>query len=266
MPKQPTKPTEARQLDWQKLLDEALTLPGNLGSVYSRFYNYSFMNCLLLSMQGIHEPVATYNRWQSMGRQVLKGSKAAEIVRPIIIDKKNAAGELEDRTVRFKLVKALFTVSQTDGAELPPVELPHWDLGTALKTLDVKQVPFISLDGNAQGYSFHREYAINPVAVNPAKTTMHELGHIMLGHTTDESLAEYAEHRGVKEFQAEATAYLTMNELEQLSAETASQSRGYIQGWLGNERPTDLAIRQVFTSTDQILRAGRAQEAEMQSG
>jgi hypothetical protein len=36
----------------------------------------------------VREPVATYKRWQAIGRQVLKGSKAAEIVRPITITRK----------------------------------------------------------------------------------------------------------------------------------------------------------------------------------
>jgi len=37
----------------------------------------------------------------------------------------------------------------------------------------------------------------------------------------------------------------------------ATHSRGYIQGWLKDERPPDKAIREVFSATDQILKAGR---------
>jgi hypothetical protein len=60
----------------------------------------------------------------------------------------------------------------------------------------------------------------------------------VLGHTAPgiETQTEDALHRGTKEFQAEATAYLTLNELETLSLDTASHSRGYIQGWLRGER------------------------------
>ena len=53
------------------------------------------MNQILLLMQGVREPVATYERWRSIGRQVLKGSKAAEIVRPITVTRKNDDGEVE---------------------------------------------------------------------------------------------------------------------------------------------------------------------------
>lgn len=71
------------------------------------------------------------------------------------------------------------------------------------------------------------------------------------------SLGEYSTHRGVFEFQAEATAYLSMKELDRLDEATATRSRGYIQDWLKGERPPDKAIRQVFAATDQILKAGR---------
>jgi hypothetical protein len=209
--------------------------------------------------QGVETPVATYARWQSLGRQVLKGSKAKEIVRPIIITLKDQLDDQGEpkKLMKFKPVKCLFTVSDTEGEELPPAEIPDWSLDRALDTLDIKRVPFQLLDGNTAGYSYDRNIAINPVAVHPLKTTFHELGHVVLGHTAPEAIAEYSTHRGVKEFQAESTAYLTMNELEQLTEDEACESRGYIQGWLRKERPPDVAIRQVFSATDKILKAGR---------
>lgn len=251
----PPKPEQ--ELNWGKMLDVAMTAPGNVGNTYNRFYPYSFLNQMLLLSQGILEPVATYKRWQSVGRQVLKGSKAKEIVRPIVIEKKDAAGDPESRMLKFKRVRCIFGYSETSGDELPPVETPRWELKRALGSLAIEQQPFQLFDGNTQGYSYERTYAINPVAVNPLKTTFHEVGHIVLGHTSVPALEEYQAHRGVKEFQAEATAYLSMNELELLDDETASRSRGYIQTWLGDERPPDTAIRQVFSATDRILKAGR---------
>jgi hypothetical protein len=252
--------TESRpttSLDWAALMETALTMPGNVGDTYNRFYEYSFMNQVLLMMQGVREPVATYKRWQSIGRQVLKGSKAKEIVRPIVIEKKDAAGDVTDKLLRFRPVKCLFGYSETEGDELPPVEVPSWHLPTALSNLAIEQIPYDMLDGNTQGFSTGREFAINPVAVNPLKTTFHEIGHIVLGHTRPEQMPLYEVHRGVYEFQAESTAYLVGNELEVLDETSASESRGYIQNWLRGERPSDIAIRQVFSVTDQILKAGR---------
>lgn len=252
-----TTTSTVRELDWTQLIETALTAPGNVGNVYNRFYDYSFLNQMLLRMQGVHEPVATYKRWQSVGRQVLRGSKAHTIVRPIIIDKRDDNGEVEDRLLRFKLVNCLFGVSQTDGEDLPPVEVAGWDLDRAMGALAIRQVPYDLLDGNTQGYSSKRNFAINPVAVDATHTTFHELGHIVLGHTAEAGHAEYATHRGLMEFQAEATAYLSLNELERIDEVGAARSCGYIQGWLRDQRPGDASIRQVFGATDTIIRAGR---------
>lgn len=255
-----TKPApagKAEELDWQRLIEVAMTAPGHVGNVYSQFYRYSFLNQMYLLMQGVHEPVATYKHWQALGRQVLKGSKAYGIIRPIVVETKNDDGETEDKFVRFKRVNCLFGVSQTDGQKLAPVELPDWQLDLALNTLGVRHVPYELLDGNVQGYSTGREFAVNPVAADPLHTTMHELGHIVLGHTAPEAAGEYAKHRGSQEFQAEATAHLVLNELGQLTEATASHSRGYIQHWLKDEQPSDSEIRQVFVATDTILKAGR---------
>lgn len=249
--------SSGRELDWGQLIETALTAPGNLNGVYSRFYNYSFGNQILLLMQGVREPVATYDRWRSIGRQVLRGSKAKEIVRPITVTRKDEDGEVEATFTRFKLVKCLFGYSETTGEELPPVEPSQWHLQTALDTLDIKQVPFEHLDGNCQGMSWDRNISVSPVAVFPLKTTMHEIAHVVSGHTVPENHAEYREHRGRCEFEAEGSAYLVMNELGMLSEEQASVSRGYLQTWLRGERPPDTSIRRVFSTTDAIVRAGR---------
>lgn len=41
---------EARAIDWQGLIDEALTAPGSIGNTYNRFYEYSFLNQIYLYM------------------------------------------------------------------------------------------------------------------------------------------------------------------------------------------------------------------------
>ncbi|TMD69892.1 MAG: DUF1738 domain-containing protein, partial [Chloroflexi bacterium] len=84
--------SEQRTIDWGKVIEEALTAPGNLGDTYNRFYQYSFFNQMLLRLQGVNEPVATYKKWQELGRQVLKGSRAKEIVRPIFAKRVAANG------------------------------------------------------------------------------------------------------------------------------------------------------------------------------
>ena len=36
-------------------------------------------------MQGVAEPVATYNRWRELGRQVRKGTKAKAVLAPVLV-------------------------------------------------------------------------------------------------------------------------------------------------------------------------------------
>lgn len=250
-----------KQPDMATLLDIALTVPGELGSTYCRFRRYSVRNQALLYAQGLEEPVANYKRWQELGRQVVKGSSAAYILRPITIkDYEHLDEHGEPKTFRkFKLIKSVFGVSQTEGEDLPEYEPPEWNRDRALGNLAVTLTPFRELDGNMQGYSIGREIAISPVAAYPLKTLMHELGHVVIGHTADGTEDDGREdiHRGVAEFQAEGTAYLSMNALDALDQFDASASRAYIQRWLKGEKPSDKHISQVFTATDQILRAGR---------
>lgn len=259
--------------DWQHLIEEAVTREGKVGAFYSAFHDYSFLNRLMFLMQGVHEPVASYSRWKALGRQVTKGSKAKEVIVPVLV---TAPAEADDdapteekkervsRLIGFKVVRAVFALSDTNGSKLPEVPTLGWDLATALDNLGIREVPFNSTDGNLQGWSRGTEFGINPLAANRNKTVFHELAHIILGHTVPHHYEEYQTHRGVLEFQAEAAAYLCMNELDLLDEEQAAESRGYIQWWLKSEAPPDRAIQQVFTATDRILRAGRLAASDVQ--
>ena len=251
-------------LDWPKLMHEALTAPGHLGNTYSRFHDYSLANMLLFRQQGMREPMASASRWKSLGHHILSGVRGKEVIVPVLINEPAPTDETVEekrervaKLIRFKVVRRVFALSDTEGPELPPVPTPGWDLQTALGKLGIREVPFDQTNGNLQGWSQGLAFAINPIAVNPTKTRLHELAHIVLGHTIPNHYEEYATHRGIMEFQAEAVAYLAMNELGQLDDDMASRSRGYIQHWLSDEQPPDKAIQQVFRATDAILRAGR---------
>jgi hypothetical protein len=130
------------------------------------------------------------------------------------------------------------------------------DLDRALETLEIKRVPYAMLSANASGYSYGRNLAISPLDESPLITALHEGAHILHGHTEPERLNEYRMHRGLYEFEAEATAYIVGHELDVITEQQASESRGYCQRWLMRERPPETSIRQVFKVADQILRAG----------
>lgn len=255
------------KIDWSELLDQALTREGKLSNVYNRFYEYSFLNQMLLAMQGVYEPVATYKRWQDMDRQVVRGAQARSILRPIIIKDRAAKGEtvVEDgqepegaRLVGFKLVRCLFPLSETTGKELPPApEFPGWNRQTAEERLGISRIPFDISDGNVMGYSVGLRYAINPLNPTPDRTAFHEYAHIVRGDTLPSLQDEYRQHRGRREVVAESIAYLCMHQLGVLDDETALHSRGYIQDWRKGETLSDESVRDIFRTTDAILRAGR---------
>ena len=258
----------AEKLPWDKLLEQALTAPGSLTGVYDRFHDYSITNMMLFLMQGMFEPVASESRWKSLGRTKRIDARRKQVIVPLFAIESDPEpapdGEtLEEKRVRvsrligFTVVKGVLGLSDTEGPELPPREIPGWSAEQMLEKLAIRRVPFESTNGNLQGYSRGVEIAINPLAVHPEKTLAHEVGHVILGHTLPHSFEDYQAHRGIKEFQAEGVAYLVMNELDMLDEETAAHCRGYIRHWLKDETPPDTAIRQVFTAADRILRSGR---------
>ena len=262
----------ATAIDWRATLTEALNAPGSLGTTYTRFYNYSFLNQIRLMMQGTREPVATYNRWIELGRQVRKGSKAKVVLAPVLVggDLKDGNGNVvigsDDKPrkrqilVGFRDSRTVFGYSDTDGDDLPVVELPGWDAETALAVLGIDRVAFDMVNGNTQGFALEdtdgRHLALNPTAAYPAKTLLHELAHLTLGHCKDGDET----HRGVAEFEAEATAYLVAKELELIDWDPA-ESRAYIQNWLGGTETTEDNITRVFAAVNKILTAGRVEQA-----
>jgi hypothetical protein len=181
---------------------------------------------------------APFSVWKALGRIPVKGGGRA-VLHPRPIRKTDEeTGEKIVLAMRFRLKRSTFPYSNMVGPDVEWPELPEWDAQRALAALDIAQVPYELIDGNCQGYSFKRNVAVSPVAVYPMKTLLHEVGHVMLGHTTDCVDGESPCSRGVGEFQAESVAYLLGHELE-LGEWAPEESRGYIQHWLGDEQVTD---------------------------
>ena len=249
------------EIDWRALLEQAMTVPGSLGNTYCRFHQYSLANQLLLWSQGVTEPCAPFKVWKALGRIPVKGgARFVRHPRPVY-EKDDATGERVIKFVRFVLRRSTFPYSNTVGPEVEWPEVPAWNAQRAVAALDITQVPYAMIDGNCQGYSVGRTVAVSPVAVDPLGTLLHEIGHVMLGHTVDCAEGERPCSRGVREFQAESVAYLVAHELE-LDAWEPAESRAYIQHWLGDEQVTEAHIRAVFTAVDKILKAGRAVSVE----
>src|SRR5947209_9545251 len=222
---------------WQELLVQAVNEPGTISAAYSAFHNYSFGNMLLAYFQCKGRdialgPIATFKGWQAKDRQVRKGEKAIVLCQPIPFEKKEKDEKSGDETTRrgvfFKYAARWFVLAQTDGEDASVLQaLPEWDANRAMAALDIVQVPFSMVDGNTQGYATGRTLAINPVAVNPQKTSAHELAHIVLGHTAEGRTDDAGSTpRNIREVEAESVALIVV---ESLGLPGADDARGYIQ-------------------------------------
>jgi antirestriction protein ArdC len=253
------------QPNFSDLLKSAVTEPGQIHAAYSHFHSYSLGNQILAWLQCRQRdiqpgPMATYPRWQSLGRHVRKGEKAIVLCQPVTVRRTlvDAATEQEHEIAftRFTYRPCWFVLAQTEGTPYQPPALPDWDSQRALAALNITELPFDILNGNIQGFARNRGVAVSPVAAMPFKTLIHEVAHVVLGHTTADMQTDGADPpRDLREVEAEATAMLVCAALGQPGVE---YSRGYIQSWYqGSEIPERNAQR-ILKAADLILRAGRA--------
>ena len=101
------------QVKFSQYLTDIVTKEGVLSSCYSTFHNYSLLNQLMASSQlqarGQNiAPIASYNRWKELGRQVKKGSKAIALLMPVVINKKDAQGQKTDDKFQMFIINHNF--------------------------------------------------------------------------------------------------------------------------------------------------------------
>ena len=209
-------------------------------------------------------PMATYPRWRELGRQVKKGEKAITLCMPITIKRKGSAdgqdadSDAPEVYTRFIYKPRWFVLSQTEGQELPESEIPAWDRGRALATLQIAEIPFDHVDGNTLGYARDRSIAINPLNPLRLKTIFHETAHILLGHTAEGQQADSEiTPRTLRECEAESVALLCCAALD---LPGVAECRGYIQNWWGQgQEIPERSAQRILKAADQILKAGTDQ-------
>lgn len=255
-------------IEWSALLKDAVKRPGSILEAYSNFHTYSIGNCMLAALQcrarGLAlGPIATYQRWRELGRQVRRGEKALSLCMPISVKKRraDAADADEGDEGRFTLFvyrRRWFVLAQTDGEDyqLPPI--PEWDKARALEALGIREEPFADLNGNVQGYAKAGGLiAINPAAQLAHKTLFHELGHQVLGHVSQSDRSETAAlPRNLEEAEAESVALICC---EALGLEGSAYCRGYIQDWLRGAEIPERSCQRIFAAANKVLEAGRAE-------
>ena len=254
-----------KKVDYNKLLKSAFSEAGKLAEYYRYFHNYSFGNQMLLLGQGVTGPVAKFKRWVELGRSVKKGAKAKFIFVPFtkkIEGVNEDTGEITISTMKsFFLSPCLFELTDTEGNELysPEKELPKLDKFKIYSALEITECNWREIDGNTQGYAIpsKRQIAINPLAVYPEKTLLHEVAHCIL-HAKVDSLKkahDTAIPQNLREVEAESVAYITGSFLGILSEDAKRSSRGYIQHWIDNNSIPENNAKRIFGAVDKIIKA-----------
>ena len=248
--------------NFSQLLADAVTQEGVLSAAYEAFHDFSIGNQMLAYSQCKARDIplgaiATFNDWKKLGRMVKKGEKAIALVQPVTINRKDAAGnKTDDVFTLFTLKNRWFVMSQTEGDEFAaePV-VPQWDKARALEALNITEIAFSMADGNCQGYAKGTEIAINPVAALPHKTRFHEIAHVVLGHTKESRMDDSeTTTRDIREVEAESVAYILCS---LLNLDGLTESRGYIQHWLGSNKIEDKSAQRIFAAANKILAAGK---------
>lgn len=254
---------------WTQILTDAVHTPGRMLEAYPAFHAYSIGNQLLALSQcyqrGITPgPINTFHGWQAFGRAVKRGERALVLCMPVGGRRRGSDGDDEDERPRnftmFVYKPRWFTLSQTEGEELPEPVVPEFDMERALAGLGIERVPFEIADGNCQGYARKRQIAISPIAQLPHKTFFHEAAHVVLGHTAEADFTDNERTpKSLREVEAEAVALLCC---ESLGLGGAEYCRDYIQSWLEGDVIPEGSAQKIIRATDQILRAGRERQAD----
>jgi len=117
---------------------------------------------------------------------------------------------------------------------------PHWAS---------RKSPFEGvINGNVWEFVRAKQIAISPLS--PGRTLLHEIAHVVLGHTTEQDLPQTA--RSIREVEAEGVALFCVAALQ---LDGAKYSRGYLQQWLGHDQ----------TCENQLLELRRYVEARGRS-
>lgn len=235
--------------EWQRYLE-----------VMGRFHQYSFGNQLLISIQ---RPDATrlagFKTWKAVGRSVRKGERSISILAPRVVNAKSEDGQQKTdeegrpiRTVVGFTSAAIFDVSQTEGEDLPSIDVHlsetppegfQQDLEAAVAA-EGFEVSYEAIPNSAQGFTDPKSKRVvvdeRLSDAERAVTLAHELGHIMCGHvgeSGDEDGRSYSighgGKRGEMEVEAESFAFVLarMNGM-QTHLKAAST---YVAGWQRHE-------------------------------
>ena len=240
--------------------------------VQSRFWEYSYNNCLLIASQ---RPDATQvmgygnkegtTGWKSIGRQVKKGEKAIKIFFPKFGKVTNPeTGEEERGLVGFGLGN-VFDVAQTEGEPLPerPPIYENTDRTEVSEALNLKLARFAinegircetkEYPGRSNGYFSAmtrppeiviRKTAVDPLSVQKTKTLAHEVSHYVAGHGWDTN-------RPHAELVAEASSFGIMHHY---GLDSGGYSFAYLANWGADREKLKAGLLEIQQTAQAIIR------------
>lgn len=217
----------------------------------SRFTAYSPRNCLLIAMQtnGTATYVAGYKKWQALGRQVQKGSRAIFIFAPYTFKKKRKDGTEEDGIGFFAM--PVFDISATKVVmdDAPPIGLEQIDVPVEnyddiMRTIiDAAPCPvsFKEFSGTANGYYSPSNNSITVRSSLPEsmriKTLLHEIAHAHLDNPANHQDDAVKDARNIKEIRAESIAFMVSS---MIGIPTDDYSFPYIASWESEQNTKQL--------------------------
>ncbi|TAK28849.1 MAG: hypothetical protein EPO21_22090 [Chloroflexota bacterium] len=212
--------------------------------VQARFHRYSFGNvALILAQRPDATRVAGYNTWLKLDRYVRRGEKGIKIIVPMCRKRQNHQPDEDDQSRIFFGTGTVFDIEQTEGEELPSIEVPelHGDfhegqeLYKSLSAFAARsgvsvRVAIEKLGEGTMGYYLPRQKEIVLRPAEPlqmVKTLAHEVAHHELAHHFPDD-DRVAATRGEKESIAESVAYVVCSHF---GLDTGVRSFPYIALW-----------------------------------
>ena len=228
----------------------------------ARFHDYSWHNCMLImSQRPDASRVAGYRTWQKLGRQVCKGERGIMIFapRPFKREVERANGETEELDgISFRAVH-VFDIGQTDGEELPTVDVPDVDVAAdellaklecvasnrghtvKLERIETSEYGSASRDGTIAVDNSH-------ATGQQAKTLAHELAHQTL-HFGKTDQATRLTH-SIAELEAESVAYVVC---KRFGLDVGVRSSRYIALWDGDSKALRASLERIAKTARGIV-------------
>ncbi len=226
--------------------------------VHARFHRYSWRNSMLIMMQRPHASrVAGYGTWKKLGRQVRKGERGIMIFAPCPWkrERETDGGETETEQGIFFRAVHVFDVAQTDGPDLPTVDVPNVDTAADTLLADLVRVAehrsvavkLQPIDSGAFGVSKRGTVDVDNrhATGQQAKTLAHELAHEAL-HWEDRGPLT----RSIAELEAESVAYVVC---KHAGLDVEVRASRYIALWDGDSKALRASLERIADTARALI-------------